>query len=334
MNSKIILSALVLLCCSTSVLCQTLKTFKGEYDDGTANKGYATYTYYEDKKTLEYIKQGAFKFTYSDKDEISSQKVSISGNYKNNQKDGIWSFIITYTNWPNNANAFITGAKTLTASYVNGKPKGSWIYRYDFRTREKRFSSAGFIWTPFVTGPSELVTATFRDGIITGPVTFVNNPPYGQYNNITGQYDNLGRMVGKWIYKSPDKEKVCEFKNGIVVSFIVRQTSSGRITSKDIDDQEMTRIKNDFIIGKITTADLTKLNIKIDTVDAVKNDDYDFVLSFKSKDFRFEYIPGDDSYYYRPSIYNEVTHENIQDAGWVDTRNEGKFYIFTQLSSN
>lgn len=190
---------------------------------------------------------------------------------------------------------------------------------------------AGYTWTPYSVIPSELVSATFRNSVLTGPVKFVNNPQYSDYNSITGQFDNFGRMVGKWIYKSPDTEKLVGFNNGIVVSFIVRQTSSGLITSKDIDNEGMTKIKNDFVVGKFFYAELLKLKIKIDTIATVKNGDYDFSQSFKSSDFRFMYIPGDESYYYRESIYNEETHEYLQNSGWVDTRDEGKFYVFTQI---
>jgi len=102
-------------------------------------------------------------------------------------------------------------------------------------------------------------------------------------------------------------------------------------SSKDIDNEGMTKIKNDFVVGKFFYAELLKLKIKIDTIATVKNGDYDFSQSFKSSDFRFMYIPGDESYYYRESIYNEETHEYLQNSGWVDTRDEGKFYVFTQI---
>lgn len=333
MNSKIISFSILILVFYNTIFAQNLKTFSGKYDDGTVNKGFATYTYYEDKSTMEYVKHGAFKFTYTDKDDISSQKVSISGNYKNNRRDGLWSCIITFTDWPTNGAGFITGTKTLTTTYLNGKPNGSCMYKYDARIREKRYSALGYTWTPFEPVPSELLTATFREGILTGPIKFINTPPFSDYNSISGQFNQNGEMIGTWIYKSPDQEKSIVFKNGILISFIVRETSSGKIITKEIDNDEMTRIKNDFIAGKITIADLAKNKIKLDTIHAVKKDDYDFSQSFKSADFRFEYIPGDESYYYRPSIYNETTHEYTQESGWVNNRNEGIFYIFNQTPS-
>ena len=41
---------------------QSLKTFSGIYEDGEVQSGKATYTYYEDSKTREYVKQGPFRY--------------------------------------------------------------------------------------------------------------------------------------------------------------------------------------------------------------------------------------------------------------------------------
>lgn len=310
---------------------QTLKTFNGEYDDGTVNKGHATYTYYEDKTTLEYIKQGAFKFTYSDKDATSSQQVVIAGNYNHNKKNGAWSYTIIYNDWPTNGNTYNTGTKTLTANYENGLPNGAWLYKYDGKEREKRFTLNGYTWTPYKPLSPEMVSANFKDGIITGSVKFINNPPYSEYTSIIGQFDNNGFMSGTWVYKSPDNEKIVEFKNGILTKFIVRENASGKILSKEIDDAEMSQIKDKYITGAILLEGLKKMKIKVDTIFAVQNNDYDFKMSFKSDDFRFKYVPGDETYYYQKSIYDEKTYVYTQQSGWIDIRNEGLFVLFTQV---
>lgn len=328
MNSKIIPLAILMLGFYSLGICQNTKTFSGEYDDGTLDKGYATYSYYEDKATLEYIKHGAFKFTSTSKYEGGGQKVSISGNYKHNKKDGIWAFTITLTDYPTNGGAYITGTKSLTASYTNGKPNGVWTYKYNIKKREKQYSLAGYTWSPYSSVPAQMVTANFNNGVLVGSVKFVNNPPYNEYNSITGQFDSNGNLTGTWVFKSPEKEKTVGFKNGILTSFVVREIASGRITAKDIDNEEMAKIKNDFIAGKITLAELNSYQIKVDTIKAVENDNYEFSQSFNDKDFRHQYIPGDDTYYYQSSIYDDVTHNLIQDSGWVNIRNEGTFYIF------
>lgn len=324
--------ALIFLC--TSSFGQNLKTYKGEYDDGTANKGNATYTYYEDKTTQEYIKHGAFKFSYIDRDEISSQKVSISGNYKHNKRDGIWIFVITYTDCPTNGDTFITGTKTLTATYSNGKPNGAWLYKYNVKGREKRYSLNGYYWTSFQPIAPELVSATYRDGVITGAVKFVNNLPYSDYNSIAGQFDQNGLMSGTWLYKSPEYEKTIDYKSGVLVRYIIREISSGKITMKEVDDAEMTQVKASFIAGRLSNKELGELKIRIDTVSAVANGNYNFDQSFKSADFRCRYIPGDETYFYQQAIYNDDSHEYLQDSGWIDTREEGKFYYFSKQASH
>lgn len=331
MNSKMILSIVLSICLSAAASAQTLKTFNGEYDDGTVNKGRAIYTYYEDKTTLEYIKHGGFKFIYSDRDATSSQQVVIAGNYNHNKKKGLWSCTITYADWPTNGNTYNTGTKTLTANYENGLPNGAWLYKYNGKEREKRFALNGYTWTPFKPLTSEMVSANFNEGIITGPVKFINNPPYSEYTSIVGQFENNGFMSGTWVYKSPDNEKTVEFKNGILTKFIVRENASGKILSKEIDDAEMSQIKDKYATGAISLDILKKMKIRVDTILAVQNSDYDFKMSFKCDDFRFKYIPGDETYYYQKSIYDEKTYVYTQHSGWVDIRNEGMFILFTQV---
>lgn len=74
--------ALFFMLSSTIVSGQTLRTFNGVYDDGTAmGNGRATYTYYEDKETSEYIKHGAFRYTYHERDNTSSTNRTVTGSY-------------------------------------------------------------------------------------------------------------------------------------------------------------------------------------------------------------------------------------------------------------
>jgi hypothetical protein len=309
MNSKIISLVMFLSIFCISINCQNTKIFNGKYDDGTVNKGFATYSYYEDMNTLEYIKHGAFKFTYSDKDATSSQQVVISGNYKHNKKDGIWSYVITYSDWPTNGKTYNTGTKSLTASYANEKPNGAWVFNYNAKEREKLYSLHGYTWSPFKQLEPESVSAKFNNGVITGSINFINSPPYSDYNSIAGQFDNNGFMSGTWVYKSSDFEKTVEFKNGILVKFLIRENASGKVTSKELDNADMSQIKDKFINGSLSINDLKNQKITIDTIYGVTNNDYDFTMSFGSNDFRFKYIPDGES---------------------VDTHNKGKFMLFTQ----
>src|ERR1035437_8942131 len=107
---------------------QNLKTFSGEFDNGEVIKGKAVYTYYEDPKTLEYVKQGDFKYYRTLKGDYGTHSESITGNYKNGKKDGLWSYVISKLDYPSRDGSFYTGSIKLTANYLNGKPNGSWIY--------------------------------------------------------------------------------------------------------------------------------------------------------------------------------------------------------------
>ncbi len=308
----------------TNLFGQNLKTFSGDYDNGQVVKGKAIFTYYEDTKTLEYVKQGLFKYTLDLKGDYGSYSENISGNYKNGKKDGQWNYILSKIDYPSTNGSFYTGTVKLIANYSNGKPNGTWIYSSQLKHRDKTYSG----WTAYENNKSENVTATFNNGKLSGQITFVNNPVFSEYNNITGQFDQKGFLTGKWIFKSPEKEKVLEIKDGILRNFIIREITTGQIVNKEIDDPEMTQIKDDFASGKLSIIDLQNKKIKVDTLIAVKSDLYDFETSINFSQFLHRYIGGDDTYYYKE--FDQSSNNYNQKTGWFDTRNYGLVITLTK----
>jgi len=307
---------------------QNLKTFSGVYEDGEAEPGKATFTYYEDPKTREHVKHGLFKYHLILKSDAGNCIETITGNYKQNKKDGVWTYIINELDY-HRTNGYFTGSITLTSNYLNGLPNGLWSYSRTYKGRDRLRTLSGFVWSAYKIFPSESVTATFKNGTIIGHATFHNSPPYSEYNNISGQFDSKGFMNNQWTFTSPDKIKTVLLKDGIVTQFIVRSKSSGAILSKDIDDNDMLKLKTDFLAGKISNEQLKDLKIKIDTLVAVQSEQYDFTMSFNRDEFKYRYIEGDHSYYYPKDDNGEPVNKD----GWVDKRHSGAYILFTKTKT-
>ena len=81
---------------SLSAYCQTLKTFNGTFNDGKLQNGTAVYTYYEDPNTHEYLKQGAFKYTFTGKGDYQGYDQTITGNFEKGLKNGTGTMALVF----------------------------------------------------------------------------------------------------------------------------------------------------------------------------------------------------------------------------------------------
>lgn len=302
---------------------QTLKTFNGDYENGEIQKGKATYTYYEDKNTMEYIKHGQFKYTLNVEGEYGgTYSELISGNYINGKKDGQWNYTINKKDNPSSNGAYYTGTIILSINYKNGIPNGTWTYKSQLKHR----NFANNKWTDFINDVPEQVNAVFQNGVLIGQINFTNSPLYSEYNNITGQFNNNGFLDGKWIFKSSEKEKILEFKSGILKSFIIRNITNGKIINRESDNEELGSLKDNFLADKISANEVREKGFRIDTISAIKNELYDFSTSFNMAMFRFRYISGDDSYFYKE--FDNAKNDYNQETSWFDSRNYGKIIEF------
>jgi len=265
MRNKLILSILILMFVGTAKS-QNLKTFSGEFENGEPFKAKATYTYYEDSKTQAYIKHGSFKYSNIVNRDGAAFNATFFGNFKDNNKDGTWNFSVIETDVPHSDGLYYSGSIKLIANYSNGYPNGTWSYSKQMKRREKKYNGT---WSTFENLPNETVNGTFKNGTLTGSLTTINNPIYEEYNNVTGQYDLNGNPIGKWIFKSPAKEKVIEYERGVVKNFVIRDITNGQVVSTDEVDEEMQKIKTDFVKGSLSISDLAKNRIQVDTINMV-----------------------------------------------------------------
>jgi len=209
---------------------QTIKTYSGPY-----GKGNATYQYYEDKNG-ERIYEGAFKFNYQ------NGSIIISGHYKNNKPNGIWTWTLKdyyslFFNW----NGIITG------EYLKGYKNGKWYSNLSYyiskggtRVKISNIKNIQFSQNVMVGEYSEMST-------VKATAAYINNSD--EKNSIEGFLDDSGYKNGEWKFEKVSNnvpvEEIRKYKKGYCYSFISRDESTGKI----IDKYDSTEIANLFFKG-------------------------------------------------------------------------------------
>ena len=194
MKQVIISTALTMLVGIQTSVGQTLKTYSGLYEDGKA-----TYTYYEDENG-ERVKHG--RYTYSRRD-IVVGTYYVTGNYKNNRKDGKWTYKVTGRN----------STRTLAIDYANGVMEG--CINYTSRGNQERYQ--------MINNRVIGVVNEKKQASIALPEAYV----------LTGQFDNEGFPDGTWVkdYEKDgnrfiDTEK---YVHGILIAKQTKNESTGKI---------------------------------------------------------------------------------------------------------
>lgn len=184
--------------CINNANAQTLKTYSGKFQGGQA-----TYTY-RDNPNGGRIFEG--KFTY-----IScSGNLQITGSYKNDKKDGLW----TYKD----------GTDLLKIHYKEGVRNGSFSYQ----------------------GRSEKAYFTFKDNKIVGNFNLTGEFSWGFQGNIlltrgtlAGQCNEDGYADGTWVIDTTPNEGIyiyrVTYKDGYLIKSSQEDISTGDITNQVID---------------------------------------------------------------------------------------------------
>lgn len=191
MKSKIILFALIITI--QNISSQEKKKYDGHYKYGSAK-----YEYFENKE-YERIFDGYFKYVSDDKE------FSINGVFKNNMRDGEWTFT-------NNLLSYYQKLYLTKGNYLNGKKNGIWSYAIkskDLKNQDLK------------------ILKYSNDTLIDVKLDL---------KHLKGEIDNRGNFIGEWMYYSlsDDKEIFAEFKNNIVVKYLSRTRSTGKLITKYI----------------------------------------------------------------------------------------------------
>lgn len=175
---------------------QALKTYSGKFKGGQA-----TYTY-RDNPEGGRIYEGKFSYTYL--------AFRINGNYKNDKKDGLWSYK--------------TDKGELKVHYTEGMLNGSYQFEGVAPTLYARLSAS------LTLKNNKLVGAVKASGFIS---------PRWDMGSLTGQFDENGYADGIWIYDTTPYEGIkiyrATYKNGYLLKSSVEDTTTGDISSKSVD---------------------------------------------------------------------------------------------------
>ena len=296
-NRPFYLSVLLLMISAVSYG-QTLKTFNGSFPNGKSQPGTASYKYYEDPQTREYIKQGAFKYSIIGKDDLKGLKQTISGNYEKGLKQGTWTYKLIMNDY------FLgyyhaTGTITLISNYKNGLADGNWTYYTKNKTR-KYSNYTG--WGEY--RPEEVVNASmnFVDGKVVGNVD-IN--AVGVFT-AKGSYDEDSYSVGKWKLNLSDKNQTYEiiYKNKFMTDFIGRNGSGQILDGSTSLNPELNAERNQKYLDlrEKSTEELEMDGYELDTVCSgnipTKYIQPYFKMMMSSDWFLYKFIKGDLTYDY------------------------------------
>ncbi len=218
---------------------QTNQTYNGNFNSINF-RGTALYSYYEDN-SQQRIFEGPFSF------KVANGGATISGNYKNSQKNGLWKINLT-----NVANTDIVMKYSITASssgsFENGNLEGPWTLN---RTKVISFAESGIssyyksslnVMSYLFDGKTvdfsksstvtESSTANFKNNRFTGNFSYSVN---GGKSKVTGQFDENGYFTGTWsityyqtgILISQTKT----YQNGVLMTVKSKDNSTGDITT-------------------------------------------------------------------------------------------------------
>ena len=275
---------------------QSLKTYSGSFANGSNQPGQANYKYYEDPKTREYVKQGAFNYSLNGKDENKGLRQTISGNYEKGLKHGTWTYKLVMNDY------FLgyyhaTGTITLTANYKNGLADGNWKYYSKNKTRlYSRYTG----WGAYNPENNITTSMNFSKGRIVGNV-IINEVGVLKVN---GNYDLNSYSNGTWKLDFLNKNQTFEitFKDKYMTDFIGRNGSGQILDGSTSLNPELNAERNQRFLDLkgASLEELENAGYDLDTlcyssVPTKYIQDY-FKYMMKSDWFLYKHITGDLTY--------------------------------------
>lgn len=187
---------------------QERKTYRGEYQ-GFRTQGEATYQYFENAD-FERIYDGPFR--YNSTDQNYGISILISGSYKNNLKNGLWSYKLSQLKPRGEVKSLST---SLTGEYQNGNMIKKWSLM-----RTTIFTSPYYYNDPNSNIINEKSFCTISNGRFIGPFEFTM-----RNQKIKGSFDSNGFLDGEWRINfyfpgDPPFEEIRNYKNGICYKII------------------------------------------------------------------------------------------------------------------
>jgi len=196
---------------SGNLQAQKVKTYSGNYKLNSSSsefnpdlyKGNSTYSYYENEDH-ERIYHGKFKYSGDLEGNGIKVKISISGNYKNHLKNGLFTNTLN-VKMPRQATQNII----CKSNFSNGYADGLWSLK----------------------AMDESISVRFLNNIGTGSFNYKSGDL-----SIKGRMDQDGYLDGTVIFTGDNWETKIDYNHGFMLKYIERNTQTGEITDKDIAD--------------------------------------------------------------------------------------------------
>lgn len=277
-----------------SVSGQTLKSFKGPYADGKSPQGTATYKYYEDPETREFVKEGAFTYSFKGQNDYDGFQQTITGNYSKGLKHGTWTYKVNMVDCKIGS-YYHTGTITLVSHYKNGYADGNWKETYNDKARKKYYQYGQYKWTDYEPTGKFTTSMNFKNGKIVGDVAITDD----EFKAI-GSYDENSFAIGTWKITLLDKNQNIEiiYKDKYMTELFGRN-SSGQIIDGSMNYKEDFALFNK--VKAMTLREKENQGLELDTFCGNQNvatkyiDDY-FDKMMSNDWFMYKYIGGDKTY--------------------------------------
>jgi len=247
-------------------------------------KGIATFQCYEDSKTSNLIKHGTFSFSEIQKGEFGSQVATITGQFNDGYRDGLWSYTIKKIDAENLSGTYTTGTLISIQNFNNGFPDGVWSLNNNWKTRSRIMANFKSVWSVYSNSATESASCSFKKGILVGVISFTEN---GKQKVINLNKD--GFVTGPFIEESGGTSTEMNFNSkGVMTKYVERVSGSGTVLNSIDFDAELLQLADDYLSNRKSIADLKELSIKLDTIKGIAED---AGLMFYTDYF---YLPGID----------------------------------------
>lgn len=296
-----------------STVAQKLLSYNGDFDSPYEH-GQAKYLYYEDEKTYERVKQGSFQYTNTQKGAVpgSMLQKKFTGSFKNGLKNGLWEYVITYTDYVFRISVdykyYSTGSIILKINYKDGYPTGNCVYSCALKEREIANVRGEIRYGAFKELKHTDININFKDGMLTGPINvtyYLNDIDFSLKRDesiLKGQFDTDGNIDGTWKMVMVDGnlgglgkvEVNAEYKKGWRIKNVVRKFSTGEVINAVILEDKEKKIVDGMISDKIKTAEeLNALGYKGASGNLFDEFPIVFNSIYNDTDFLYSTINGD-----------------------------------------
>ena len=183
---------------------QTIQTYKGVFESGSA-----TYQYFENDKS-DRIYNGTFNY--------AGNPYSFIGQFKDNKRNGKWK-ISALNKIYKNEKGKIQVNTNISGKYILSSMDSVWTYTNAVKTynpKTKKPSSKADITKS---------TANFKDNHFSGKFTYEKGVT--TKTTVSGQFNENGFPDGIWISKSAKELEELKYQNGILLSRIVKDITTG-----------------------------------------------------------------------------------------------------------